>query len=149
MSTISFSWFNIPSFFQNSGHFLLPSTSQQSALTPQSSSSLQCIRGKEIINLEWVGWADGLQNRKLKLRKTAKDHHSTTIPYPAHVRASLVAQTVKNPPATWETWVRSPGWEDPLEEGMATQSSILAWTIPWTEEPGTLHPMGLQRVGRN
>ena len=44
--------------------------------------------------------------------------------------ASLVAQTVKNPPAMWETWVQSPGWEDPLEEGMATHSSILAWRIP-------------------
>ena len=44
--------------------------------------------------------------------------------------ASLVAQTVRNPPAMWETWVRSPGWEDPLEEGMATHSSILASRIP-------------------
>ena len=44
--------------------------------------------------------------------------------------ASLVAQTVKNPPSMWETWVRSPSWEDPLEEGMATHSSILAWRIP-------------------
>ena len=43
---------------------------------------------------------------------------------------------VKNPPAMQETWVRSLGWEDPLEEGMATHSSILAWRIPWTEEPG-------------
>ena len=45
-------------------------------------------------------------------------------------RASLVAQLVKNPPAMWETWVQSLGWEDPLEEGMATHSSILAWRIP-------------------
>ena len=50
--------------------------------------------------------------------------------------ASLVAQTVKNPHAMQETWVRSLSWEDPLEEGMATHSSILAWRIPWTEEPG-------------
>ena len=47
--------------------------------------------------------------------------------------ASLVVQTVKNPPAMREMWVRSQGWEDPLEEGMATHSSILAWRIPWTE----------------
>ena len=47
-------------------------------------------------------------------------------------RASLVAQLVKNLPAMWETWVRSLGWEDPLEEGTATHSSILAWRIPWT-----------------
>ena len=46
-----------------------------------------------------------------------------------------------------ETWVWSLGWEDPLEEGMATHSSILAWRIPWTEEPGKLQSMGSQRVG--
>ena len=51
---------------------------------------------------------------------------------------SLVAQLVRNPPAMWETWVRSLAWEDPLEEGMATHSSILAWRIPWTEAPGRL-----------
>jgi len=47
-----------------------------------------------------------------------------------------------------ETWVQSLGWEDPLEKKMAMQSSILAWRIPWTEEPGELQSMGLQRVGR-
>ena len=60
------------------------------------------------------------------------------------VRVSPLVQTVKNPPAVWETWVRSLGWEDPLEEGMATHSSILAWRIPWTEEPGGLQSMGSQ-----
>ena len=45
---------------------------------------------------------------------------------------TLVAQVVKNPPAMWETWVRSLGWEDPMEKGMATLSIILAWMIPWT-----------------
>ena len=52
--------------------------------------------------------------------------------------ASLVAQTVKTVSAMWETWVRSLGWEDRLEEGMATHSSICAWRIPWTEEPSRL-----------
>ena len=47
-------------------------------------------------------------------------------------RASLVAQGVKNPPALWETWVQSLGWENSLEKGKATHSSILAWRIPWT-----------------
>ena len=47
-------------------------------------------------------------------------------------RVSLPAHLVENPPAMWETWVLSPGWEDPLEEGMATHSSILSWRIPWT-----------------
>ena len=61
--------------------------------------------------------------------------------------ASLEAQLVKNLPAIWETWVRSLGWEDPLEEGMATHSRILVWRIPRTEEPGRLQPMGSQRVG--
>ena len=46
-------------------------------------------------------------------------------------RVSLVVQLVKNPPVMWETWVRSLGWEDPLEKGKATHSSILAWRIPW------------------
>ena len=52
-------------------------------------------------------------------------------------------QTVKNPPAMWETWVQSLGWEDPLEKGMATHSSILAWRIPWTEESGGLQSVGI------
>ena len=58
--------------------------------------------------------------------------------------ASLVAQLVKNLPAMWQTWVRPLGWEDPLEKGMATHSSILAWDIPWTEEPGGLQSMESQ-----
>ena len=60
-------------------------------------------------------------------------------------RASLVARTVKNLPAVQETWVWSLGWEDPLEKGMATHSSVLAWRIPWTEEPGGLQSTGLQK----
>ena len=56
------------------------------------------------------------------------------------------ASVVKNPPAKQETWVQSLHWEDPLEKEMATDSSILAWRIPWTEEPGGLQSMGLQRV---
>ena len=57
-----------------------------------------------------------------------------------------MAQLVKNPPAKWETWVRSLGWEDPLEKEMVTHYSVLAWEIPWTEKPGRLQFMGLQRV---
>ena len=60
--------------------------------------------------------------------------------------ASLVAQLVKNLPTVRETWIPSLHWEDSLEEGMATNSSILAWRIPRTEEPGGLQSMGLQRV---
>ena len=60
-----------------------------------------------------------------------------------------MAQTVKNSPALQETGVWSLGWEDPLEKGMATHSSILAWRIPWTEDPSGLQSMGSQRVGHN
>ena len=58
----------------------------------------------------------------------------------------LVAQMLKNPPAMQETWAGSLSWEDPLEKGMAIHFNILAWRIPWTEEPGRLQFMGLQRV---
>ena len=60
-----------------------------------------------------------------------------------------MAQTVKNLPAIWETWVQSLGWEDLLEKEMATHSIILAWRIPWKEEPDELQSMGLQRVGHD
>ena len=62
---------------------------------------------------------------------------------------AMVAQMVKNPPAMQEIQVHSLGWEDPLEKGMATHTSILAWRIPWTEELGGLRSMGSQRVGHN
>ena len=60
---------------------------------------------------------------------------------------SLLAQTVKNPSAMLQTWIWSLGLKDPLEKGTATHSSILAWRIPWTEEPGRPQSMGLQNVG--
>ena len=63
--------------------------------------------------------------------------------------ASLVAQTVKILPAIWAVWVQSLSQENPLEKGMATHSHILAWRLPWTEEPGGLQFMGLQRVGHH
>ena len=63
--------------------------------------------------------------------------------------ASLGAQMVKNLPEMQETWIQSLGQEDPLEKGMATHSDNLAWRVPWTEEPGRLQSMGLQRVGHD
>ena len=63
--------------------------------------------------------------------------------------SSLVAQMVKCLPAMRETWVRSRGQEDALEKEMPIHSNTLAWKIPWTEEPGRLQSMGLQRVGHN
>ena len=62
------------------------------------------------------------------------------------MRAYFIAQSVKNLPAVQQMWVRFLGQEDPLEKEMATHSSILAWRIPWTEEPGRLQSMGLQEL---
>ena len=74
---------------------------------------------------------------------------SYLLPASVNIGASLVAQMVKRLPTTRETWVRSLGREDPLEKEMATLSSILAWKIPWMEEPGGLQSMGSQRVGHD
>ena len=72
------------------------------------------------------------------------------FPYQSvNTRASLVAMMVENLLAKRETWICSLGWADPLKKGMATHFSILAWRIPWTEEPVGLQCMGLQRVGHN
>ena len=65
------------------------------------------------------------------------------------LKTFLVAQSLKRLPPVWETWVRSLGLEYPLEKEMATHSSILAWRIPWTEEPGRLQSTGSQRVGHD
>ena len=70
------------------------------------------------------------------------------FPHIEHIfGVSLVAQMVKNLPAVWEIWVRILGQKDPLEKGMTTHSSILAWKIPQTEEPGRLQSMRSQRAG--
>ena len=66
-----------------------------------------------------------------------------------HGAVSLVAQTIKNPLTMHKTWVRSLGQEDPLEKGMATHSSTLAWRIPWIWEPGRPQSMGTQTVGHH
>ena len=65
------------------------------------------------------------------------------------VRGLPGVSVVKYLPAMWETQVQSQGWEDPLEEEMTTHSSVLAWRIPWTEEPGGLQSTGSQRVGHD
>ena len=65
------------------------------------------------------------------------------------VGTSLVAQMVKHLSTMWKTWVQSLGWEDPLEKEMAIYSSILAWRIPWTEEPGKLESLRSQRIGHD
>ena len=76
--------------------------------------------------------------------------HGEGIGYPFQYSwAYLVAQTLKNPPAMQETWVRTLGQEDPLEKEMATYSHIFAWRIPWTEQSGRLQSMGSQRIGHD
>ena len=65
------------------------------------------------------------------------------------LETSLMAQMIKNLPAMWETWIQSLGWEDPLEKGTVIHSTILAWRIQWTEEPGRLQFMGSLRVGHD
>ena len=72
-----------------------------------------------------------------------------TIIYNILLYIILVAQRLKHLPPMQETWVQSLGWEDPLEKDMATHSSILAWRIPWMEEPGGLQSAGLQTVGHD
>ena len=87
--------------------------------------------------------------RKLPWGKENSLFHTIWLPPRTKAGASLVAQMVKNLPAMQETWVWSLGQEDPLEKKMATYSSILAWRIPWTEEPDGIQSMGSQRVGHN
>ena len=67
----------------------------------------------------------------------------------SHSNAPLVAQRLKHLPPMQETRVRSLGWQDPLEKEMVTHSTVLAWRIPWMEEPDRLQSTGLQRVGHD
>ena len=84
-----------------------------------------------------------------KKRKSVTTSTFSLSIYHAVMCASLVAQRLKHLPVMQETWVRSLGREDPLEKQMATHSSILAWRIPWMEEPGGLQSTGSQRVGHD
>ena len=113
-------------------------------MADQDASSSVCVVNKVLINTGYYCqvW-DSLDNSVGK-ESTCNAGDPSSIPglersagegisYPLQYSwSSLVVQLVKNPPALWETWVRSLGWEDPLEKGKATHSSILAWGIPWT-----------------
>ena len=79
-------------------------------------------------------------------KRATASSENLSLPSPSPPRASLAAQIVKNLSAMWETSVQSLSWEDPLEKGMATLSSILAWEIPWTEEADGLKSTGSQRA---
>ena len=112
-----------------------------------------------VLPMNIQGWFPfGLTGLILLSKRLSRDlqHHSWKVPNASALslfhcpaltskRASLLAQMVKNLPAMWETQVQSLVQED-LEKGMASHSSILSWRIPWTEEPGRLQSMGLQRV---
>ena len=99
----------------------------------------------------WI-WETMFSEKRFKniyniFMENAKTCKSRTLYFLAmDIRASRGAWTITNLPTVQETWVQFLGWEDPLEKGTATYSSILAWRIPWTEEPGGLQSMGLQRV---
>ena len=80
--------------------------------------------------------------------RTVLEHSKVSI-HLTIAKAFLVAQRLKHLPAVQESWVRSPGQEDPLEKGMATHSILHAWRIPWTEEPCGLQSMGSQRIGHD
>ena len=90
----------------------------------------------------WWAAVYGVAQSRTQLKQLSSSSSSSSRP----PWASLVAHTVKYPPAMRETLVRSLGWDDPLKEGMATHSSIPAWRIPRAEEPDRLQPMGSQRV---
>ena len=79
--------------------------------------------------------------KAMTLSCISSDEASVSVPFKIPLRASFVAQLVKNLPAMWETWVQSLGWKDPLKRGRAIHSRILAWRIPWT-----VKSMGSQRV---
>ena len=95
----------------------------------------------ESVNLE----KDKDQLHIFKLKRQGWKLHVTT----GRIRVSLVVQRLKHLPKMQETWVQSLGQEDPLEKEMATHSSIFAWRIPWTEEPGRLHSTESQKVGHD
>ena len=98
----------------------------------------------------WVG--SNLEEAQTWGRRQGSGGGWVGEPHFSNTKTSPVAQWVKNLPKiqeTQETWVRSLGWEDPLGEEIATHSTILAWKIPWPEEPGGLESSGSQRVGHN
>ena len=114
---------------------------------------------EEALNMNWVlskseepgGLRSlGLQSRTEQLTLALSQHleplYSHLLGVVVYNWASLVAQTMKNLPVMQETWVWSLGQADPLKKEMATHSNVLAWRIPWTEEPGRLQSMVLQRV---
>ena len=117
---------------------------------PQANGSytIRQIRVKimEYTHIHIHPWANSKQSNRNKVQYIDLAHNGKKKKL---FTTSLVVQTVKRLSIRWETWVQSLGREDPLENEMAIHSSIIAWKIPWTEEPGRLQSMGSQRVGHN
>ena len=114
-----------------------------------SSSDLQLLQvavrfrtESEVLISHWTPWKHHRQPGAMQI-------FETNVVFEKHAKQALVAQTVKKTSVMQEIWVHSLGWEDPQEKRIATHSSILAWRIPWTEEPGGLQSTGLQRVGHD
>ena len=100
---------------------------------------------REIILKEFSGWNPQVYSGNRSASNSACPG-SVLTRYKYIIWGEMVAQMVKNLPAKQKIWARSLGWEDPLEKGMATHSNILAWRMPWTEEPGRPHSMGSQKA---
>ena len=96
-----------------------------------------------------MAYFSGLEEAQAGIKIAGRNINNLRYADDTTLRASQVAQMVKCLPAMRETWVRSLGREDSLEKEMKIHSSTLAWKIPWTEEPGRLQSIGLQRVGHN
>ena len=114
--------------------YVLPSFEIKSAAAHHSYCLWRCTSVRTHVSSHW-----GLVGRRLG--RSLERRHWSSPPW--------WLRQLKNLPSMQETWVWSLGWEDPLEKGMATHSSILAWRIPWAEEPSSLQSMGSQRDGHN
>ena len=130
-------------------HTATSSGLQKDTFLSLPSDALHLNIQESLLSLEKVSQRSDVKNAFLELNCLSFNPGFTICRLFILKRACLVVQTVKNPPALQETWVGSLGWEHPLEKGMATHSSILAWRIPLTEEPGRLQSMGSQRVGHD
>ena len=117
---------------------------------PQANDSYKIrqiiVKIMEYTHIHIHPWANSKQSNRNKVQYIDLAHNGKKKKL---FTTSLVVQTVKRLSIMWETWVQSLGREDPLENEMAIHSSIIAWKIPWTEEPGRLQSMGSQRVGHN
>ena len=117
-------------------------TKQQQQFITESQISGCCDSKFSVPLPSWYSRAMGGEHNSFPFR-------FVSVPYLSFPDLSVATLYSKNLPAMWETWVQSLGWENSLEEGMATHSSILAWRIPLIEEPGGLQSMGSQRVRHN